>query len=41
MADSYDDIILDGNIKAPGDCQISTWSEPDVDLSANLEIVEY
>ena len=41
MADSYDDIILDGNIKAPGDCQISTWSEPDVDLSANPEIVEY
>ena len=35
------DIILDGNIKAPGDCEIGTWSEPDVDLSSNHQIVEY
>ena len=41
MADSYGDIILDGNGKAPGDCQISTWSEPDVDLGQQPEIVEY
>ena len=41
MADSYGDIILDGNIKAPGDCEIGTWSEPDVDLASDPEIVEY
>ena len=41
MADSYGEIILDGNIKAPGDCEIGTWSAPDVNLAANPEIVEY
>ena len=41
MADSYGSIILDGNAKAPADCQISTWSEPDVDLTATPDIVEY
>ena len=41
MADSYGDVIIDGNMKAPGDCQISTWDEPDVDLASNPEIVEY
>ena len=41
LADSYGEIILDGNIKAPADCQISTWSEPDVDLAASPDIVEY
>ena len=41
MADSYGEVILDGNLKAPGDCQISTWSDPDVDLGATPDIVEY
>ena len=41
VADSYGDIILDGNIKAPGDCQIGTWAEPDVDLGQEPDIVEY
>ena len=40
-ADSYGEIILDANIKAPADCEIRTWSDPDVDLAANPEIVEY
>ena len=40
-ADSYGEIILDGNIKAPADCEIRTWTEPDIDLAASLEIVEY
>ena len=40
-ADSYGEIILDGNIKAPADCEIRTWAEPDVDLAANPDIVEY
>ena len=40
-ADSYGEIILDGNIKAPGDCEIRTWDAPDVDLAANPDIVEY
>ena len=40
-ADSYGEIILDGNIKAPGDCEIRTWDAPDVDLAANTDIVEY
>ena len=40
-ADSYGAIILDGNIKAPADCEIRTWAEPDVDLAANPDIVEY
>lgn len=41
MADSYGDIILDQNIKAPGDCEIRTWSEPDVDLGHEPEITEF
>ena len=41
MADSYGEVILDNNIKAPADCQIGTWSEPDVDLAAAPDIVEY
>ena len=41
LADSYGDVLLDGHIKAPADCQISTWSEPDVDLAASPDIVEY
>jgi hypothetical protein len=40
-ADSYGEVILDGNIKAPGDCEIRTWDAPDVDLAANPDIVEY
>jgi hypothetical protein len=40
-ADSYGEIILDGNIKAPADCEIRTWDAPDVDLAANTDIVEY
>ena len=40
-ADSYGAIILDGNIKAPADCEIRTWAEPDRDLAANPDIVEY
>ena len=40
-ADSYGEVILDGNIKAPGDCEIRTWDAPDVDLAANTDIVEY
>ena len=38
-ADSYGAIILDVNIKAPADCEIRTWAEPDVDLAANPDIV--
>ena len=41
LADSYGDIILDANCKAPADCQISTWADPDVDLAASPDIVEY
>ena len=41
LADSYGDIILDNNSKAPADCQISTWDDPDVDLAAEPDIVEY
>ena len=41
MADSYGDVILDKNIKMPGDCQISTWADPDVDLGQQPDIVEY
>ena len=40
-ADSYGEVILDGNIKAPGDCEIRTWDAPDVDLAANPDIVEF
>ena len=40
-ADSYGDIVLDGNIKTPADCEIRTWDNPDIDLSAHPEIVEY
>ena len=40
-ADSYGEIILDGNMKAPGDCEIRAWDAPDVDLAANPDIVEY
>ena len=40
-ADSYGEIILDGNIKAPADCEIRTWAEPDVDLGQQPDIVEY
>ena len=41
IADAYGDIILDGNIKAPADCEIRTWSEPDTDLASGPQIVEY
>ena len=41
MADSFGDVILDGNIKVPGDCQISTWADPDIDLASGPQIVEY
>ena len=41
MADSFGDIVLDNNIKVPGDCQISTWTDPDVDLGQQPDIVEY
>ena len=40
-ADSYGEIVLDGNIKAPADCEIRSWDAPDVDLAANPDIVEY
>ena len=40
-ADSYGEVVLDGNIKAPADCEIRTWDAPDVDLAANPDIVEY
>ena len=40
-ADSYGEIVPDGNIKAPADCEIRTWDAPDVDLAANTDIVEY
>jgi hypothetical protein len=40
-ADSYGEIILDGNIKAPADCEIRTWSEPDINLAQQSDIVEY
>lgn len=40
-ADSYGEVVLDGNIKAPADCEIRTWDTPDVDLAANTDIVEY
>lgn len=32
LAKSYGAVILDGNIKAPGDCGIATWDDPDTDL---------
>ena len=41
VADSYGEIILDGNSKAPDDCEIKTWSEPDRDLGQETDIVEY
>ena len=41
IADRYGEVILDGNIKAPADCTIRTWSDPDVDLAAKPDIVEY
>ena len=40
-ADSYGEVVLDGNIKAPADCEIRTWDAPDVDLAANPDIVEF
>ena len=41
IAASYGDIILDGNLKAPGDCEIRTWDQPDRDLAHPAQIVEY
>ena len=41
MADSYGEVIIDGNIKAPGDCEIRTWSDPDRNLAQDNQIVEY
>lgn len=41
IADSYGDIIIDGNIKSPADCEIRTWSDPDTDLGHEPQIVEY
>jgi len=41
IADRYDEIILDGNIKSPADCEIRTWSAPDTDLAQPTQIVEY
>ena len=40
-ADSYGEVILDGNAKAPADCEIRTWSEPDIDLAQQPDVVEY
>ena len=40
-ADRYGEIILDGNIKSPADCEIRTWDAPDVDLAQQPDIVEY
>ena len=40
-ADSYGEIILDGNAKAPADCENRTWSDPDIDLAQQPDIVEY
>ncbi|MBR1678746.1 MAG: DUF3737 family protein, partial [Bacteroidales bacterium] len=41
MADSYGDILIDQNIKAPADCEIRTWSDPDTNLAHEPQIVEY
>ena len=41
VAQSYGEIILDRNIKAPADCEILTWDDLDHDLSKEPEIVEY
>ena len=41
IADRYGEIILDQNIKGPGDCEIRTWSDPDTDLAHEPQIVEY
>ena len=41
VADSYGEVILDDNIKAPADCEIRTWSDMDVDLAQKPDIVEY
>ena len=41
IAQCYGEIILDRNIKAPGDCEILTWENPDHDLSKEPQIVEY
>ena len=41
FADSYGEIILDGNIKTPGDCEVHTWSDPDHNLAQEPQIVEY
>ena len=41
LAQSYGEVILDGNIKAPADCEIRTWDAPDVDLAQQPDIVEY
>ena len=41
IADCYGEVLLDGNIKAPADCEIRTWSNPDADLAQQPDIVEY
>ena len=41
IAGEYGEIIFDRNIKAPADCEIRTWDNPDHDLSKDPEIVEY
>lgn len=40
IAQSFGEIILDDNIKAPGDCTLQTWSDPDTDLGHADEPVE-
>ena len=41
MAQSYGEVILDGNRKAPGDCGIKTWDDPDTDLGVPSETIAY
>jgi len=41
LAKSYGEVIIDGNLKAPGDCEILTWDDPDHDLGRKEEPVEY
>ena len=41
VAKAYGEVILDDNIKAPGDCEIFTWDDMDHNLGVNSQIVEY
>ena len=41
VAKAYGEIILDDNIKAPGDCEIFTWDDMDHNLGVPSQIIEY